>query len=751
MNWLFRRRWLAAFLLILLLAACNGQQQQPTVVPATATPLPAAANLDNAQIIAADFLNAWMQDGYYAMYELLSINSRDAITLTDFENLYRTTDQQMRLPAGGKSYSLASIIQKGSNVQVAYDVTFQSDLFGEFGDPGRILDLVVAPEGWRVAWTPGDVLAEFRNGGRLAVTQTTPNRGNIYDRDGEVIADQNGSILIVNLYTKSYPTNEPDACFAEIERIFGKRSFDTLKNLYSRFTGQDYMFEVGQISAETLQPDRPALERVCTVKYDSRPTRRYVAGGLAPHVVGYIGPIPAEQVTEYEAKGYSRDALVGISGVEAYWESTLAGRGAASLIVYDGNNKVSRVLAERPAQPSQSVYLTLDRRLQNGVQDALHSAFESSVWGPTALGAAAVVMNVHTGEILAIASYPDYNVDAFNPYTALPNAQALIAQWQGDPRKPTLNRATQGQFPAGSVFKIVSMIAAADSGVFGLNQRIFCGGVWNGTPLGDRTRNDWLEGGHGSVTLRQALTGSCNVYFWNVGWQLNAADPYLLINYAKRAGLGAPTGLRDIAEAGGTLPDPATHMARYGLPWSGSDALNTVIGQGDVQVTPLQIARMVSAVANGGTLYQPMLIKAAGLIGNYSYQATPVANGELNVKPEVLAAVRESMCNVTLDPTLGTARFVYLNFSGAVVCGKTGTAENPPYQTTAWFAAFAGRTQDEPEIAVVVVVERGGQGSYVAAPIVRRIVEEYFKLPVAPWPAWYGAEAASLPTPEYGE
>lgn len=746
-------KWLRTFgvvVVLLLLASCTGGVQVITIA-VTATP-PPEVSLAEAQRVAADFLNAWMQDGYYAMYQLLTVNSRDVVTLDDFQALYQLTEKRMTLVQGGKSYSLANLIQQGLSADLAYDVTFQTELFGEFTDSNRILHLAITPEGWRVAWTPGDVLAEFKDGGSISVVQNTPNRGNIYDRDGQALADQNGSVVVINLMTAKFPTDNPDACYAELAHMFPKKTVEQIKTTYNRFAGRDFKFEIGQIGVETLQAERPALEAVCTIEYDSRPTRRYVAGGVAPHVVGYVAPIPAEQVDSYVAKGYAPDALVGVDGIERYWESTLAGRGEATLNVYDGNNRLSRVLAKREPQPSQSVYLTLDRRLQEATQEALRSAFTTSVWGPYATGGAAVVMDVRTGEILAIASYPDFNVDAFNPNTSLPNAQELIAGWFSDPRKPLLNRAAQAELNPGSVFKIVSMSAAADSGAFGLNQRIFCGGVWNGTQFGDRTRNDWLTTGHGSVTLKQALTGSCNVYFWNIGWKLNSIDPYLLINYAKQMGFGAPTGIVGIAEQAGLLPDPDTHEARTGLKWTGSDSLNTVIGQGQVQVTPLQVVRMVTAVANGGTLFQPLIVSKAGIIDEFSYEAKPVPNGNINIKPEVLAAVRESMCAVTTNPTLGTAYFVYKDFTGAAVCGKTGTAEiRPGDRTTAWFAAFSGKTADAPEIAIVAVVERGGEGSYVAAPIVRRIVETYFHLPITPWPAWYGAASASAPTEPLGE
>src|SRR5262249_9641115 len=204
----------------------------------------------------------------------------------------------------------------------------------------------------------------------------------------------------------------------------------------------------------------------------------------------------------------------------------------------------------------------------------------------------------------------------------------------------------------------------------------------------------------------------------------NQKNPQTLIDYAKRFGFGAPTGIKDVNEAPGNLPDPATFQQTHGVPWRGSDALNTVIGQGDVQVTPLQMARMVAAVANGGTLYQPLLVDKVGVIGEPSYIAKPIPNGNQHIKPEVLQGIRDAMCDVTTNQTLGTAEFVFHDFKGAAVCGKTGTAqaglaEDQPH---AWFVAFAGKTADKPEIAIAVIVEHSNEGSYIAAPIVRTIV-----------------------------
>ncbi len=361
------------------------------------------------------------------------------------------------------------------------------------------------------------------------------------------------------------------------------------------------------------------------------------------------------------------------------------------------------------------------------------------------------MLDVKTGEILAIVSYPDFDVDAFNPNTQLKNAQELIAAWSKDPRRPTYNRATLGQYPPGSVFKLVTMAAAADSGQFNMNTRYTCTGIWNGEAIGDRKREDWIASTaarqHGNITLQQALEGSCNIYFWHIGWTLWGVNAELMPDYARRMGFGAVTGVKGVGEAAGAIPDVKNFEKLNGRKWTGSDALNMAIGQGEVVVTPLQIARMVVGIANGGTLWEPQIVKQVGIIGEPTYVATPKATGQFNFKPGVLEGMRAAMCKVVTDPNYGTAYFVFKDWKGgAVICGKTGTAESGSGLPHAWFAAYAGKTADDPEIAIAVVVEKSNEGSYIAAPIARRIVELYYDLPITPWPSWYGSPG-ELPSP----
>jgi penicillin-binding protein 2 len=744
-SWKFRYR-IKIILLLIVLSACNTKTpaaSAPTHVPPTALSVPTGLGLDDAQRVAGQFLNAWTLNGYDAMYSLLAVNSRDAFPFDEFKRDYTTAETTITVKPDGKSYTLTNAIQQDTHADIAYDMTFKTESVGDFTDSGRVLHLISTSDGWRVAWSLGDVFAEMRDGATLSFTHSQPTRGNIYDSDGDVIADEQGEARTITLLTKSYPTGNPDDCFRELANVFKVRTAEEMKAIYGgEHTGRDYAFDIGTLGIDKFLAERPTLESVCTLSYTPVPVRRYLLGGLAPHVVGYVGAIPAEQAADYAAHGYSPDATVGVDGIEKYWEDTLAGRGAAKLALVSGG-QVVRVLAQRDAIPAQSITLTIDRKLQTAIQDMITDAYSKAQWQATSTGAAAIVMDVHTGELLAIVSYPTFDVDAFNPNTSLPDAATLINGWLKDPHEPTFNRATLGQYPAGSVFKIVSMAAAADSGVFSLNTPYTCTGVWHGETFGDRLRKDWIYFDapyqHGTINLKQALTGSCDTYFWNVGWTLNGKNPQTLIDYARRFGFGSPTGIVGVSEANGSLPDPANYEKLTGRKWTGSDALNIVIGQGDLYVTPLQIVRMVAAIANGGTLYQPLLVKKAGLLNDISFAAKPTPNGQLNIKPQIIKGIQDSMCAVTTDPVLGTATFVYKGFKGAVVCGKTGTAQaggvsDMPH---AWFAAYAGKTAESPDIAVVVVVEHSNEGSFVAAPIVRRIIETYYGLDITPWPDWW--------------
>jgi penicillin-binding protein 2 len=460
-------------------------------------------------------------------------------------------------------------------------------------------------------------------------------------------------------------------------------------------------------------------------------------------VVGFIGQIPTEQSSEYDSLGYPSDALVGISGIEAAWERELRGTVGNRLSLFSITDERLRTITEKQATPGQSVYLTLNRDLQAGVQQALASAysFAEPTWARNSPGAAVVVMDVNTGAILAMASYPNFDPAVFSPDSPYLDPASLILEYNTDFRRPLLNRATQGRYPLGSVFKLVSSVAGADSGLVPLDTLYQCTRVWNGEAYGDIQRTNWFQGNDGVLDGQGAIIRSCNPYYWQMGVTLNATDPFLLPNYARMLGFEQASGLRGVAEDPGVVPDP-DWKANQGFTWSQADTSNLIIGQGELSVTPLQVARMVGAIANGGRLMTPYLVDRVQLIGEEpSYTATP-AFEDLPIDPQVLADIRDAMCQVTTTPR-GTANFIYQEWydfhaNRVIVCGKTGTAQAGNNQPHAWFAAFA--PAEEPEIAIAVIVENSCEGSEVAAPIVRRAVEIFYGLPEYGWPAlWQGA------------
>jgi penicillin-binding protein 2 len=313
-----------------------------------------------------------------------------------------------------------------------------------------------------------------------------------------------------------------------------------------------------------------------------------------------------------------------------------------------------------------------------------------------------------------------------------------------------INRASLGTYPAASVFKIVTMSAALLSGAYLPDTRYTCTGTWDG--LGPNfIKGDWLAGGHGNITLRQAITYSCDPYFYQVGLTLDRVDSFLIPETARAFGLGSATGVQGISEGTGLIPDPQWKMETYGEGWGTGDSVNMAIGQGFVIVNPLQIARMLAAVANGGTLYRPQVVLRIGEGGDAPEEALqPEVVGSLPLSAEQLAILQESLYAVTIQSG-GTAEHRFRNMP-VPVAGKTGTAEVPPIirddgtlndQPTAWFAAYAPAAPtpdlvdvpDQPEIAIAVVVEHAGEGSAVAAPIVRRIVELYYGIqPLTSYP-----------------
>ena len=296
-----------------------------------------------------------------------------------------------------------------------------------------------------------------------------------------------------------------------------------------------------------------------------------------------------------------------------------------------------------------------------------------------------------------------------------------------------LNRATQGAYPPGSTFKPVTMAAGLEKAGLKPSSTFFDPGYWDG--LGEAFRKfNWNTAGDGTINFVTGLSASNNVVFYEVGKRVQEVDPFALPNMAKAFGLGHTTGITGVEEVAGQIPDPDWKQTAIGEVWLPGDGVNMAIGQGDVLATPLQMATMYAAIANGGTLYRPRVVQKIGSNNEPPEEVwQPEAMGKLPVSPENLQAIQQGLHGVISGPK-GTAGFVFRGFPQSAA-GKTGTAEaGGAGQTShAWFAVYA--PYEDPEIVVLVFLENGGQGSYNAAPLARQVLETYFDLPLTAPPA----------------
>ena len=428
---------------------------------------------------------------------------------------------------------------------------------------------------------------------------------NIYDRRGQVLADQSGRVARVLVDNRRIP--DRDRCFASLAQASG-RSAEFYRDLFDVRSGADWLVDAGILEANNYIESGDRLKADCDAEFQQRSTRRYADGALLPHVIGHVGYPDAEQIPELEAVGFNAGTIIGKAGIEASMNGALAGQPGGRLSLVGADGRRLRILSEVRSRIPESLWLTIDAELQAAVVDIVQNAYAAGDWAEESAGASVVMMDVRSGEILALHSYPTYDANMLNPYPSMgreaasEGARALMQ----DEQLPMFNRATQGAYPTGSVMKPLTALAGLESGLYNHGTRYHCIGSWT---YGTDTRFDWLRGGHGIVSVESSLSNSCNPFYYEAGFRLNAEDPWLLPAFALRLGLGKSTGLTQIPQVTGIAPSP-DNIARFtGLPWSYAHAVNLSIGQGELLATPLQMLRVYAVIANGGYLLRPHLAR----------------------------------------------------------------------------------------------------------------------------------------------
>ncbi|HWV37729.1 MAG TPA: penicillin-binding protein 2 [Vulgatibacter sp.] len=594
---------------------------------------------------------------------------------------------------------------------------------GWLGVAAAIGFLILAGRVWYLQIHKGEEYFARSSGNFVKELRIPADRGMIVDRKGRILVDNRPSYDVY--LTPAFCQD----CEDVIGRLAGQldleaeelqRALDAHQKArgLERFRPVLIQQDLSRDHLDVLEANRELLPGVDVI---GAPHRNYRAGPMAAHLLGYLGEIGPEEL-ESSGGRYRAGDWVGKRGVERRFESWLKGQDGLERVVADAKGRKLPELeslipaADRlvPSQPGSNVILSIDAR----VQAAAEEAFDD-------VAGAVVVIDVNTGYLLAAVSKPGFDPNRMTGRIS----RAELKELNSDPLEPMLFRATQNHYHPGSVFKVVPALAALEAG---LDHEVYCGG---GYTLGRRRWRCHRESGHGLVGLEQSMKVSCDTWYYAMADRLGL-EP--IAEMSRRFGLGSVTGLDLGFEVPGVVPSPEYHDEHTPGGYQKGFALNAVIGQGDSNVTPLQVAVMFAAIANGGTVYKPQaVLRVERPGGDVLEDFPPKVKSRLGVKREHLEIVRRSLERVVEEPG-GTAHRHRL--PGIKVAGKTGTAQVVRIGSVrlkkeqmdwfardhAWFAAYA--PADEPEIAVAVLDEHGGSGGADAAPIAMRVIQRYFEI-----------------------
>ncbi len=524
-------------------------------------------------------------------------------------------------------------------------------------------------------------------------------RGTILDRKGKILAGNRSAFsLLFSPFNLS--DSDIEKSVDKINNILGE---DKNKDNFIRkiafqkrypFTYACLMRNIGRKKMFQFAEEKLNIPGI---NIQTETVRFYPRKNFASHVLGYIGEINANELMR-RGDECRQGNVVGKIGLEKVYDSELRGVEGGKQIEVDVLGRELRVLREIIPAKGNTLMLTIDNRLQILAEDALGDA-----------AGAIVILDPRNGEVLSLVSKPDFDSNIFTvPLNAKEWNYFFIS-----PDYPLLNRAIQAQYAPGSVFKILVTLAALEEKKINLNDTSFCKGFLT-CGKEERVFRCWKRDGHGRQNLIQAVANSCDVYFYEMGLKMGVRN---ISEYARKFGLGKKTGIDLPSEKKGLVPSPEWKKKKIGNSWFDGDTLNFSIGQGYLLVTPLQMANLVCAVVNGGKLYRPYVVKKIfNDKNNLIKKIKPYKIKDIEISDNTLKFIKKSL-KETVEK--GTGRGAYVeNLS---VGGKTGTAENPHGENHAWFVCFA--PVEDPQIVICVLVEHGGSGGAVAAPVARKILQ----------------------------
>src|SRR5512139_196585 len=547
-----------------------------------------------------------------------------------------------------------------------------------------------------------------------------PPRGEILDRTGKVLVD-NRTVMTLQLRPSDLPSDRGERRreLAKLGDLLGLSRREIRQRVRStpQYAGYPVVLKQG-LDRQLLFYLLENKESFPGVSVERTYVRKYPDGTLAAHILGLTGQISPRQLKLPSYRGLQPGDIIGQAGVEYTYDKFLRGTAGSQRIQVDALGRPRGTLGTRPAQAGDNLRLTLDSGLQEVGEQALRAK---------GLPSAFVAMNVHTGAIVAMGSYPTYDPSFYTR----PHTKAQYDAFGNQPGDPLVDRADQGGYPTGSAFKPITATAALETGL------ITPSTIFDDTgslDIGGLVVHNAGGAANGPVDMSTALKVSSDVYFFDLGLHAEASGNHGQIqDWAQRYGLGEKPNVDLPAASSGLIPTPAwrnhvyrSHKNPYiDRPWNQGDNVNLAVGQGDVMVTPLQLARAYAALANGGTLVRPHVGgRIVNVNGKTVERIKPPPKRHLHIQEQYRQVILGGMHRAADEP--GGTSYAVMGSFPIPVAGKTGTAQREGQQDQSWYGVIA--PYNNPQIVVTVTVERGGFGVESAAPIARAILERYFSL-----------------------
>jgi len=566
---------------------------------------------------------------------------------------------------------------------------------------------------WYLQVVKGEDLRQKSESNRIRIHEVKALRGIITDKNGNIISNNQPSY---DLAIVPGNTKDVQEIAAELERLYSREGLEFVMDdsMIDRARSAVQMKLERSISWQELALVETNCLDLPGVVVDIVPVRKQLLGMAAAHLIGYVNEISPEELKHDASGQYKPGDRVGKTGLEKVYDRFIRGISGGEHIEVNAAGRKVRVLGRADPIPGHNLYLTVDSELQKVAWDALEGKTGSIV-----------AMDPRDGSILALVSRPAYDPELFNKKMSREIWESLTK----DPMRPLENKAIAGQYPPGSTFKMIMATAALEEGVITPETKFNCSGSFT---LGNHTFKCWQKKGHGAVNLHKAIVQSCDVYFYNVG-RLLGIDK--IAEYSKAFGLGSPTGVTLPGEKEGLVPSSEWKLKRFKVKWQPGETISASIGQGFGVVTPIQLVNAYATFANGGEMYVPRIVKKIETWdGKLVQEFPPTKRTTLNIDKNTMEIIKQGLWGVCNEPG-GTA--MSLRRKEGDVCGKTGTAQvisakglesramEYKYRDHALFVCFAPK--NNPEIAIVVIVEHGGHGSSAAAPLARKLIDAYFQ------------------------